>query len=131
MATPRSLIPIIILFACLIKLSLNQTAPSDSCFTQNTCHECIQAKGCSWCAKPSLDPTVSDGNRCFSSSGHPLECEAKFLVNPKNEQNVLEEKPLTKIGGPRLRTGLTRDGQEIVQISPQKIGLKLRLSEIL
>lgn len=125
--------PILSLIFCLtlfIQLTLNQSPQPDSCSNQNTCHECIQSKGCAWCSKPSLDQSVNEGPRCFSSgliSTGGYECESKFLVNPKNEQTVLENKPLTKFGEPKLRTENT-NGQKIVQISPQRIGLKLRLS---
>lgn len=106
---------------------------TDSCSNQNTCHECIQSKGCVWCSKPSLDQGSSDEARCFSNQAS-IDCESKHVVNPQNEVQVISEKPLTKTDGVKLRTGETGDErsvEDIIQITPQKLSLKLRLSKVL
>ncbi|XP_063704151.1 integrin beta-PS-like [Culicoides brevitarsis] len=101
--------------------SLMTQSQSDSCSNHLSCHSCIQTKDCSWCSKPSMDPSSNNEVRCFASSNNFL-CDKEFIVNPRNVETVIDDKPLSKVKKSEVR-------EEIVQISPQKISLKLRLNE--
>lgn len=90
-----------------------------SCTNQNTCNECIQTKGCFWCLK--LTFGFEDSPRCLSTDSMNGSCERNFIENPINEHNITMRKPLTQ----RWPT----KGQEIVQIYPQRMSLKLRISK--
>lgn len=148
------------------------------CNGKKTCHECIQTKGCAWCAQPDF------GERCFQNNTSPLtgSCAEPFIFSPINEQQIKKALVLTSLrngsrvneshgGGGQYEEGQyqvnsnkgyhSRSGFEqessrqtghigvsdshfqtsqsvsyesyeesgkIVQIFPQRIGLKLRIS---
>lgn len=86
-----------------------------SCNTKTKCSDCIQSPFCAWCLQTNYDK----GPRCYHSSQNN-ECIDNW--NPQNEEKVIKQLPLTK--GKSNPSTL-----DIVQISPQRISLKLRISE--
>lgn len=62
------------------------------CDGKKTCHECIQTKGCAWCAQPGF------GERCFQKNTSPLTgtCEDPFIFSPNNEQIIVAASSLTR-----------------------------------
>jgi integrin beta 1 len=77
----------------------------NSCNNKVTCSECIQESGCTWCMQRLMDKP-----RCCSRYLPNAYCGEEYQFNPNNEQRTLSMLP-----------GLP--------ISPQKIGLKLRINE--
>lgn len=104
---------IILLF--LFSFSLTSIKGQDPCSNQHTCNECIQTKGCSWCS----DPNLNDVSRCVSS--YLNRCTKTFVENPKNEAKMIMNINLTK--------GKAQNGKKIVQVQPQQMSLKLRVSK--
>ncbi|KAK4294312.1 hypothetical protein Pmani_019783 [Petrolisthes manimaculis] len=94
------------------------------CEDQETCALCIQTPGCVWCSKPKL-PNKEAGEvvvhcRNFSHIPHDGSyCDLDHLENPTNDVHVILNKTLT---APTDR----RTDEEIIQLAPQKIKLKLR-----
>lgn len=173
-----ALVLLVIISANLVQ-SANQSVMVEqlhrSCNGKKTCHECIQTKGCSWCAQPDF------GERCFQSNTSPLtgSCAEEFTFSPINEQQIKKALELTRHvatyeshgGGGQYEEGqyqeynskghYSKSGSEqesyretghigvsnshrqtsqsvnygsyeesgkIVQIYPQRVGLKLRIS---
>lgn len=119
------------------------------CVSKINCHECIQTRGCAWC----MDPDFGDKPRCFQPSSVSLigGCKEEYTHNPDNEQQLLISEQLTRAGmltasGAGMAAGSAHGSahahgsasasgswgasghQSIVQISPQRVGLKLRIS---
>lgn len=145
------------------------------CNGKKTCHECIQTKGCAWCAQPDF------GERCFQNNTSPVtgSCAEPFVFSPINEQQITRALELTRRvdtyesngGGGQYEEGQYQESSnkghysksgfeqesyrqtghieasnshrqtsqnvnygsyeesgKIVQIYPQRVGLKLRIS---
>ena len=97
--------------------SQNITTHTDMCNTKMSCRDCIQTKNCAWCLQTNYD----NRPRCFN--------QGKFMCtdvwNPKNEGTITEDLPLTQ----KKTSKSSPAPSKIVQISPQRLSLKLRLSE--
>lgn len=100
-------------------LTLVTAQSIDSCTDQNTCNECIQTRGCAWCLK--LISGLDDSPRCHSMVSIDQICVKSFIENPRNASIVSENRKLTQ--------GRAKPGEKIVQIYPQRMNLKLRISE--
>lgn len=109
-----------LIFLLSLSLSLVTGQSINSCTNQNTCNECIQTKGCSWCLK--LISGSDDSPKCLSNDSINGLCDRNFIENPRNSPKILEFKQLTQGGA--------QAGEKIVQIRPQKMSLKLRISKI-
>merc|ERR1712038_1167199 len=79
------------------------------------CDFCIQSAQCSWCADPNWS-----GPRCDQRAWFKEHCPPEFIQDPDNQIEIPTgwDLPLT--------TGEIIEGQRFVQISPQKVRLKLR-----
>lgn len=134
---------------------------TNPCVSKTTCSACIQTQKCAWC----MQPDFGDRPRCFQPDLKPATpCPEEFVVNPDNEQILIENLSLSRggefIGGGGMVSGGSMSGHEessssmsggssgaggssvsggasgsghghVVQISPQKVHLKLRISECL
>ncbi|XP_050434816.1 integrin beta-PS isoform X2 [Adelges cooleyi] len=117
-----------------------QLIRQNPCILKQTCHECIQTPTCAWCAQPKFD-----GKRCFHINSNVLQkCEERYINNPDNEFSIVEARKLQKAsrtsssfssssssssGSFSSAGGATGIGHDAVQISPQKVALKLRINE--
>uniref|UniRef100_A0A665UZH2 Integrin beta n=1 Tax=Echeneis naucrates TaxID=173247 RepID=A0A665UZH2_ECHNA len=127
---------------CTLQGLQRTTAQSDSsflfvfhpegneCINANArfCGECIQAgANCGWCKDPDFlkqGETVS--TRCDElPSLIKRGCQEAMIENPRGQQRVLKNKPVTnrKKGAEELRP------EDITQIQPQKLSLTLRSGE--
>ncbi|XP_037807602.1 integrin beta-PS-like isoform X2 [Lucilia sericata] len=92
------------------------------CRNKRTCHECIQTKNCAWC----LLPDNGNKSRCFPSYFKSY-CAKDFIWNPTTKQNFTSNRKLTLGGYARSGEVIIED---IVQIRPQRVSLKLRINEV-
>ncbi|XP_063706360.1 integrin beta-PS-like [Culicoides brevitarsis] len=95
------------------------TPAEQSCSNLNTCNECIQAKGCSWCLKPT--PSSDNQPKCFPKSSVTRFCANESIEDPPNTVKVTKNLPLTR--------NAARQGDKIVQVYPQGMKLTLRLND--
>jgi integrin beta 1 len=132
---------------------------ANPCVSKTSCSGCIQTQKCAWC----MQPDFGDRPRCFQPDLKPATpCPEEFVVNPDNEQIMIEDYALSRGGeylsGGGMVSGGSMSGHEsssgsmsggssssggssmsggssgsgrgsVVQISPQKVHLKLRISE--
>lgn len=69
------------------------------CSGKKTCSECIQTRGCAWCAQPDFN------NRCFQNNTSPLtgSCQEPYIFSPSNDLKIIQAQELTRrvesIGG--------------------------------
>lgn len=65
------------------------------CDGKKTCHECIQSKGCAWCALPDF------GERCFQQNTSSLTgtCPENYTFNPRNVEILKSSLELTRSVG--------------------------------
>ncbi|XP_046678492.1 LOW QUALITY PROTEIN: integrin beta-PS-like [Homalodisca vitripennis] len=112
------------------------------CTVKQTCHDCIQTPTCAWCAQPT---GFEDHNRCYQPSGNPrVECNASYIVDPSNEFRTIVQRKLSKgkysaseyyanstytATSPSPSSSSSSSHHEAVQISPQRVSLKLRINE--
>lgn len=90
----------------------HETDHENHCKSIKNCYECIQKKSCAWCT----EPDIGDKPKCFqpamnTSADH--ECPIEYTWNP---QNKVDEDPSSA-------------NDNIVQFSPKRIGLELRISK--
>ncbi|KAG8254452.1 Integrin beta-1 [Homalodisca vitripennis] len=111
----------------------------NSCAVKQTCHDCIQTPSCAWCAQPQ---GFEDRQRCYQPNGNPrVQCEKSYIVDPGNEFRVIEQRRLSKgkYSGNGYSTNTATSSSssssssspnhEAVQISPQRVSLKIRINE--
>lgn len=106
---------------CSAEIDLNAKLLQNPCAGKRTCRECIQTNNCAWC----LQPDIGTKARCFPSNLKNV-CNEKFIWNPQAVQNFIKNQDLTRKDYTKIAT---EDNPEIVQISPQKVSLKLRISK--
>ncbi|XP_065364687.1 integrin beta-PS-like [Calliphora vicina] len=92
------------------------------CVSKRTCHECIQTKNCAWC----MQPDNGNMSRCFPSNYTDI-CPKDFVWNPATMEKLTINRKLTLGGQSRSKEDKRED---IVQISPQRVSLKLRINEV-
>uniref|UniRef100_A0A665UZP9 Integrin beta n=1 Tax=Echeneis naucrates TaxID=173247 RepID=A0A665UZP9_ECHNA len=118
------------LFILCEELCLAYCSKGNECINANArfCGECIQAgANCGWCKDPDFlkqGETVS--TRCDElPSLIKRGCQEAMIENPRGQQRVLKNKPVTnrKKGAEELRP------EDITQIQPQKLSLTLRSGE--
>jgi integrin beta 1 len=119
---------------------------SNPCTGKTDCGSCIQIDVCAWC----MQPDFGDRPRCFQpdlKSSSP--CPEEFVFNPDNEQIMMSEAMLSRksalgqgsssgsmsghgsASGGSSGHGSSSGSGSVVQISPQEVKLKLRISEFL
>lgn len=81
------------------------------CSYKTTCASCIQTPKCAWCMQT-----------CFQSD-QEAPCAEEFVFNPNNAQSLIRNLPLSRGD----RSG--NSGSSAVQIKPQHVQLKLRVSK--
>lgn len=94
------------------------TNAQNTCGGKLSCSECLRIPNCAWCSQKDMDPT----KRCFRF-GQSV-CPAAFTFHPQGDTKIVEAQNLT--GDDPTSKGRT---EKIVQISPQRISLKLRINE--
>lgn len=92
---------------------------TNPCVDQNTCSKCIQTKGCAWCLE--LLSGEADAVRCHPKDSIKKLCSNSQIEDPLNAFTITKERTLTQ--------QKAKSGEEIVQIFPQRMNLKLRISE--
>lgn len=112
---------LILYFESFVAPKISDNVVQDHCAGKQTCHQCIQAKDCAWC----MDPNASDAKRCFHAASNSS-CQQNFIWNPQATQELIDDRELTVADF--NRTTNTQD-DDIVQIRPQRIKLKLRISK--
>lgn len=109
------------------------------CVSKTTCRDCIQTKSCAWCKEEGF----GEKQRCFQPSSTPFStCKEADTWNPDHEINLKANDELTKARSLSVdkfasvnksessnNRGSESAQERIVQISPQRVGLKLRISE--
>lgn len=93
----------------------------DSCSTKMSCRACIQTQNCAWC----LQTSYENRTRCFQP-GLRITDDCTLKWYPRNEENITEESPLTQ----KQSSSSVPLSKNIVQISPQRVSLKLRISRL-
>lgn len=93
----------------------------NKCRSQEVCRDCIQLPHCVWCAVPVASEHLPN-YRCEDKDEIKARsdwCSAEHRIDPSNEEHIPEKhkKPLGKSKG------------NAVQITPQKVELKLRVGE--
>lgn len=112
---------VLFLFLALLSMfsvieSQSDKTGKDSCNSKITCSACIQTQKCAWCSQ--LD--IGDKPRCFQYDlQSTMKCKKDKIEFPINVQKPIEENKLS----------LSSRKGKLVQISPQKIDLKLRISK--
>uniref|UniRef100_A0A1I8PFU3 Integrin beta n=1 Tax=Stomoxys calcitrans TaxID=35570 RepID=A0A1I8PFU3_STOCA len=146
----------IFVLSCFVFAAESQSTgklSQNACVNKATCHECIQTLECAWCS----DPKLGDKPRCFSEYMNNF-CSAQYTQNPKTQQEILVNKVLSRasgraaMGGGQMSAGssyyynssysssssagasgssaaASSYAEEIIQISPQRVNLKLRMNE--
>lgn len=89
-----------------------------SCNTKTKCSDCIQSPYCAWCLQTNYDK----GPRCYHNT-QTTECKENYY--PENNEKIIKKLPLTKTKS----SSSDPSTPDIVQISPQRVSLKLRISE--
>ncbi|XP_056605956.1 integrin beta-7 [Triplophysa dalaica] len=87
------------------------------CQPQPSCSECIRRPGCAWCTKANfLKPGEANERRCNSpDSLKDQKCDNEHVINPKNDFIL------------KKATDLSNDPENVVQLKPQNINIKLRV----
>lgn len=141
----------------VVYFALSAKCQQNGCVNKITCHECIQTSECAWCAEPSFDESLKprcfsklDRNFCDAQYVHnPQSIQEIITEEPLSRRGKAFGQVSSSGGGggsyrydnPRISSnsgtynsyGSTNGSQRrmrrrIVQISPQKINLKLRIS---
>ncbi|KAG7160070.1 Integrin beta-PS-like 3 [Homarus americanus] len=96
----------------------------DSCHSKRNCKDCIQTPDCMWCTNPKMVPTkIEHQIFCRHISTNVTEfCDEENLENPTNFMNIVVQNQLTETG----KRTTAEDEENIIQITPQRIKLKLR-----
>lgn len=139
---------IVQLTVCLTLIKLAHCQQQEKLTSQNpcvnkaSCHECIQTPTCAWCSQPEY----GEKNRCFQPNlEDPLkQCDEAYIYNPDNVFSVVDNRNLSKASkyhssqsgaaasssSSSSSSGSSYGGHsEAVQISPQRVSLKLRINE--
>lgn len=130
----------------------------NSCASKTTCRECIQTQSCAWCMQPDFDenprciePSQSgSAGSCLEEYTWNPDNEQRLLINREltragsstggghwsgsySESNSSSSSSSSSHSFAESNGGSGAWGasgqQSIVQISPQRVGLKLRISE--
>uniref|UniRef100_A0A2M4AMG0 Integrin beta n=1 Tax=Anopheles triannulatus TaxID=58253 RepID=A0A2M4AMG0_9DIPT len=118
------------------------------CPNMVTCSQCIQTKDCRWCKDPSFTKP-----RCYGT-GITDYCPEEFTVDPNNSYQVINATALSKgskaygtseaqesfysqshqqsssSSSSSYQSSSSSSAGSIVQISPQRVALQLRLNEV-
>jgi Integrin plexin domain len=100
----------------------------NACSNKTTCSGCIQNQRCAWCAMQEF----GEEPRCVKINKTSDRCFEEFLVNPRNEEIIIENFALTRgsdlVVGHTILQGEPGETGQLIAISPQKVYLKLRKS---
>lgn len=118
-------ITIVLILVLTLSTTSNSEPNVNVCGSKSSCHECIQTKNCAWC----MDPEFSE-SRCFEPGVSSLTkgCPENYTWNPKSNHHVTLQKALTPGDMGTNRRSDHSDSQTIVQVYPQRVELKLRIS---
>ncbi|XP_052750647.1 integrin beta-PS [Galleria mellonella] len=129
-----------------------QMLAQNPCSSKTTCSDCIRTASCAWCFAAEFN-----GPRCFNPAieGGTAGCDEAYIFNPDNDlattssrelsrakgrmgmgSSYYEESASAKGGGFAAAGGAAGGaagagghGENLVQIKPQKVGLKLRMNQ--
>lgn len=113
---------------------------SSECNKQGYCSTCIQTPNCMWCGRPG-NFTGVDGKslaRCISRTDDMVAewrstCGVDFIDEPRNFFEMKLNNELTQAGvlagSGGVAGGAGGSGETVVQIKPQRVGLRLRVKE--
>uniref|UniRef100_A0A2M4BWI0 Putative integrin beta subunit n=1 Tax=Anopheles marajoara TaxID=58244 RepID=A0A2M4BWI0_9DIPT len=134
----------------LLEQATSQSYPVSTCPSKSTCGQCIQTKNCRWCKDPNFTQP-----RCHGQIENY--CAEEFTVDPSNSFTLIQGHALSKASGGAAAAGMSEaqgsfisqthqqssssssssyqsssssSAGSIVQISPQRVGLQLRLNEV-
>ncbi|XP_053715176.1 integrin beta-1a [Synchiropus splendidus] len=120
----------LLLISTLLGVYCYAQKEGNECINANAkyCGECIQAGAkCGWCTDPDfLERGETVSTRCDElQSLKNRGCNENMIENPRGERKTLKDKKVTnrQKGAEKLKP------EEITQIQPQKISLKLRSGE--
>ncbi|KAM7347424.1 integrin beta-PS-like [Cochliomyia hominivorax] len=105
-----------------VATDLNGKLLQNPCAGKRTCSECIQTNNCAWC----MQPNIGSKPRCFPSNDIDF-CDS--IWNPSAIENVTINLNLTR-GGQTKMMNNGSENENIIQISPQRVSLKLRINEV-
>ncbi|XP_017782378.1 PREDICTED: integrin beta-PS-like [Nicrophorus vespilloides] len=130
-------------FLLLALLSINgafsqvaEKLVQNPCISKTSCHECIQTPSCAWCYKQDF----GERTRCFQPSNPgSMTCPEKYVINPDNQKRIVMNKPLSTVNAGGSFKANLGDGSSasssgesnIIQVSPQRVNLKLRARQSL
>lgn len=101
-----------------------QTAKSYSCKNKDRCYKCIQTAGCAWCKDEGKDIET----RCFNpitdvdsrkSCEDIYDPETEFLMIRNESLTASTDRPIGSVE------------KNIIQLYPQEVDLKMRISEFI
>uniref|UniRef100_A0A4W3I2J7 Integrin beta n=1 Tax=Callorhinchus milii TaxID=7868 RepID=A0A4W3I2J7_CALMI len=113
---------------CGLSLPFHLSATNE-CLKANatSCGECIQAgKNCGWCMKIDfVQYGVPNSVRCDDRESLVYRgCPKRYIESPKGSQRIFVNKiPFRRLSGEKMKL------EDIIQIRPQKLSLKLRSGE--
>ncbi|KAK9739114.1 Integrin beta epidermal growth factor like domain 1 [Popillia japonica] len=137
----------------LVKCQAPETIILNPCVSKGTCHDCIQTPSCAWCFSPGFDRARCF--QPSSPNPQSVICPEEYIYNPDNIQQILKQNKLSETSASSSYQSSSSSsyqhsqffnssssthsssssqsgssygyGQsEIVQISPQRVNLKLR-----
>lgn len=131
-----------------------QLVAQNPCISKGTCHECVQTPSCAWCfdpKRPSERPRCFQP--AYDTNPNQEQCPEEFTYNPDNVMSIVSNMALSKAhsctncgesvsiaesainrtieeqwsASRETNTNWSESGSnQIVQIAPQRINLKLR-----
>ncbi|XP_044753352.1 integrin beta-PS isoform X2 [Coccinella septempunctata] len=142
--------------SCVIAQIPEQLSAQNPCISKPNCHECIQTPSCAWCFDPNRESDRARCFQpAYDINPNQEQCPEEFTFNPNSIMSLVSNMALTKAHGKAAVAGGTMEsgysysnsssssysssasaGEEsnwsesasnqIVQIAPQRISLKLR-----
>ncbi|KPI91428.1 Integrin beta-PS [Papilio xuthus] len=149
---------VVFVWVCLLASCWAQRAEQllaqNSCSSKTICSDCIRTAFCAWCFAPEFN-----GPRCFNPAveGGTGGCDEAYIFNPDNQRTLdpMFNKELTRARG-RIGAGMESSfyeesysssstsmkggsgymagggaafGENLVQIKPQRVNMKLRMTQ--
>ncbi|XP_013146028.1 PREDICTED: integrin beta-PS [Papilio polytes] len=150
---------VVFVWACLLATCWAQRAEQllaqNPCSSKTICSDCIRTAFCAWCFAPEFN-----GPRCFNPAveGGTGGCDEAYIFNPDNQRTLdpMFNKELTRARG-RIGAGMESSfyeesysssstsiksgsgymagggaafGENLVQIKPQRVNMKLRMNQM-
>ncbi len=99
--------------ATLTGLAFTEQSLSTKCEDRKTCGDCMSSTACLWC----FGGDVSDPIKCFDRT-EERQCPSGVLIDTPSDVDLLSNAPINLEDA--------ESGEEIIQISPQRVKLRLR-----